>query len=94
MGRKLRVYGWKSFRLECTTDQHHQTREIVAAESRAAVARLVGRTRPSYLFNLCETGNADEIATAMARPGVVFWRGISDRDGTWTATGGASEQEG
>lgn len=58
--RKLKVYRWQSFRRECPTN-HRQTTEVVAAGSKAEVARLAGFTYPSQLFNLCETGNQLEI---------------------------------
>lgn len=85
--RRLKVYGWTGHRFECppAPNGSHQTREIVAASSVAEVMRLSGRRR-SGLFNICETGNDEEIATAMAEPGVVFWRGINDWRGPWTRT--------
>jgi hypothetical protein len=74
----MKVYGWQSFRNECK-GPHHQTREIVAARSKAEAARLAGYKHPARMFNLCETGNEREIAVAMTRPGVVFWAPISSR---------------
>ena len=84
--RKLKVYGWQSFRPECRSDNNgnHQTREIVAAPSMAAVARIVGVKYPRQLFNLCETGNPKEHRIAMSEPGVVFWKPISDYHAEWT----------
>lgn len=49
-----------------------QARAIVAAKSKAAVARIAGVDRPSQLFNLCETGNTFEIGMASLFPGVIF----------------------
>jgi len=82
MARKLRVYGWIGFRSECQTNSR-QTREIVAASSRAAAARIAGARSPRQLFNLSETGNADELATALAEPGAVFWQPLDAYSATW-----------
>lgn len=78
--RKLRVYGWQSFRNECRTN-HRQTREICAASSMAEVARIVGENSPKKLFNLGETGNAHEMRTALAKPRTVFWQPYHSRNG-------------
>lgn len=72
----LTVWGWNSFRQEAN-GSHHQTREIVAAPSKAAAARAAEVKDPRKLDNLCATGNAVEIHLAMAHPGVVFWASIS-----------------
>lgn len=92
MPRPLKVYGWQGDRRECPPQRNggHQTREICAARSQAAVARIAGERGPWALFNLTETGNAIEIAQAMSRPGVIFWRSIDDtaitvKPPTWTA---------
>lgn len=83
MGRKLKVYGWLGRRGGA------QTREICAAPSKVAVVRIVGGHK-SDLFNLGETGNDDEVETALAHPGVVFWKPIdhSPRGGGWTRAEG------
>lgn len=86
MAGKLKVYGWSAFRREAA-GPHHQTREIVAAASKAAAARAAGYKRPAQMNNLCETGNAQEIEIATAQPGTVFWRSISMRD-AYRAAGG------
>ena len=54
------------------TNSHGQTREIVAAPSLTAALRILGRfgVRRGYCT---ETGNEIEIATAMSKPGTVFW---------------------
>jgi hypothetical protein len=75
---RLKVYGWQSMRYECK-GPHRQTREIVAAKSKAEVARIVGVKSPQALFNLGETHNALELSVALANPGVVFWAPINDR---------------
>lgn len=80
---KLKVYRWQSHRRECPT-HHRQTHEVVAAKSKAEVARIAGYDRPSQMFNLAETGNARDVATAMAEPGVIFWRPINDYEGAFT----------
>jgi hypothetical protein len=81
MGRRpLHVFAW----------QHHragvgQTREVMAAPSKAAVARALGLRRPTQVFNLCETRNAQEIAVAHAHAGKILSRGIYARaDAPWT----------
>ena len=93
--RKLKVYGWTSFRHECrpAPNGSHQTREIVAAHSQAETARLSGHRRPSQMWYLCETGNANEIETAMSKPGTVFWHPLDDwsSNPTWTEAKGVGE---
>lgn len=76
----LKVYAWQSHRREAsrrTANSSGQTHEIVAANSKAEVGRIVG-VRPTQLFNLGETGNKIDIATATSRPGVVFWCPIDE----------------
>ena len=74
MVKKLKVWGWQGTRLEARIDRnfHGQTREIVAAASRAEVGRIMGVPARS-LFNICETGNKRELEIARANPGVVYW---------------------
>lgn len=75
--RSLKVYSWKDHR------KGGQVYAIVAASSKAEVARLTGHQRPSQLSDLQETGNETEIKVAMARPGVIHWvslRGPQDDD--------------
>ena len=72
--KSLKVFGWADW------FQGKQIRAIVAAPSKAAVARAAGAARPSALWNLCETGNALEIQAASACPGVVLYRRLNDRD--------------
>ena len=85
MARKLKVYGWQGWRNEAMNERHarYQTREIMAAPSQSAVARAAGFKRASQLFNLCETGNDEELRVALAEPGVIFWRGLDDHQGDW-----------
>ncbi len=78
--RPLKVYGWTTF----VSGDHPtlvrnrvvrwntQVRAIMAAPSMAAVARQCGVSRPAQLFNICETGNLEEIARAMAQPAVAL----------------------
>jgi hypothetical protein len=82
MKRRLKVYGWSGYRLEAA-GPHRQTREIVAAPTMVAAARAAGCVRARQLWNLCETGNKREIETAMAEPGVVFWRALDDWNGPY-----------
>ena len=85
--KPLRVYGYTGYRDECpaTPNGHHQTREIVAVRSRAEAARITGKTA-LFLKNYgCWTGNQEEIDTATAEPGVVFWRPLDNRYApSWT----------
>jgi hypothetical protein len=86
MARKLKVYGWTGYRLECppAPNGNHQTREVVAAASMAAAARAAGERSPRQM-DMCESGNDEDIAQAMSKPGVVFWRPLNKRDGSpWT----------
>lgn len=74
---RLRVYGWTAHVSQSVRIQLGlrpwiiQARAIVAAKSLAEVGRLVDRP-PRQLFNICETGNAREIATALEKPHTVF----------------------
>ena len=75
-----KVYGWLGYR------SVGQTREVVAAKSKAAAARDAGEKDTQKLFNLCETGDSEELATASAEPGIVFWHPLDQlqRDREWT----------
>ena len=77
---RLKVYGWTGSRNEARTDGnfHGQTREIVAARSAAEVKRLTGMTRTEWEHVGCETGNENEIQTALAEPGTIFWTRLND----------------
>lgn len=77
----LKVYGWSSFRPECRSNSH-QTREIIAAASRASAARSAGITLRSAIVEMVETGNDEELRRALAEPGVVFWHPLDNRR-TW-----------
>jgi len=70
--RRLKVYGWSSFR------RGVQTREIVAAHSQEEAARCAGEKGPWRLWNLCETANGAELALAHSSPLTVFWQPLSD----------------
>lgn len=87
MTRTLKVYGWTGYDPQNVEGHNKQTREIVAAHSIAEVTRIADITR--YEFNTygSETGNSEEIALAMSDPGVVFFRGINDRNGNWKRRG-------
>ena len=77
MTREWKVYGWQGHRKGAV-----QTREIVAARSKAEAARLAGYRRPGEMFNLTTTGNAVEIAVAMyySKRGCVCWRPLDVHD--------------
>jgi len=76
MTRPLKVFGWLDYRAG------RQVRCIVAATTKAEVARLRGVKDPRGLFNLDETWNADEVRKATSEPGVIFWaeNRFNDRD--------------
>ena len=79
--RKLKVYGWQGW---VTGAGHHgQVCMLAAAPSKAATARLIGEKRASRLFNLCETGNDEQITVALAHPNRALYRGLDDRKGPW-----------
>lgn len=83
--KKLHVYGWQGWRTECPAAPNggRQTREVCAAHSKAEAARVAGKKWAHQLFNFGETGNEQDIAAAMAQPGVVLWRPLDDRTGEW-----------
>lgn len=71
---KLKVYGWTNpHRAECppAPNGSRETREVVAATSKAEARRL-GSKIP--LSEINQAGALTEINLAMASPGVVFWR--------------------
>ncbi len=72
----MKVYGWQGNRFECppAANGGHQTREVVAAHSKAEAARLAGVNYPSQLFNLGESGNEHDAKIARSSPGSVFWQ--------------------
>ncbi len=74
----LKVYGWTGWRNECPPSANggKQTREIVAARSKAEVYRITG-DRVSDHWCICTTGNEEEIAVAMSNPGTVFWKKLN-----------------
>ncbi len=82
--KPLKVFGWQSFRAECppAPNGNLQTREIVAARSKAEVIRIADKKYTYELFNLGETGNSLELELALSKPGVIFWTPINDRDYT------------
>lgn len=76
MNLRLKVYGWRDFRRECppAPNGSRQTREIMAARSKAEVKRMFPRVPMS---EITETGNKLEVTTALAKPGAVFWRSLN-----------------
>jgi hypothetical protein len=71
--RKLKVYGWSSFR------NGKQTREVMAATSMTAVINAHKHSKPSRAY-MGETGNRAEVEAAMSKPGAIFYRPITDRN--------------
>jgi len=86
MPRKLRVYRWLSLAIRGVklSQSNLSYVVIVAATSKQEVARIIGKDRPSQLWNLTDTGNASEVATAMSKPGTVFYREDRYHDTPWT----------
>lgn len=68
MPKPLTVYGWTGYNRD-----NVQVREIVAARSVAEALRLSGRSRADWRHSGTTTGNASEIAIALAEPGVIFY---------------------
>lgn len=90
MPRPLRVYGYRGMRQECNPESHHhQTREIVAATTKAEARRRFEASgqRVTDPEEISETGNKVEIDVATANIGVVFWKPLDDYspDAKWTA---------
>jgi len=79
----LKVYAWQGWRSECSkaANGSMQTRELCAAKSKAAVARITGCKYAYQLFNLGETGNELEVKVALSEPGVVFWKPLDSLGG-------------
>lgn len=74
MPRPLKVYGARGFRSDCreAANRSRQTREVIAARSKAEAKRLAGWRWGNDWFG--ETGNADEVRIALTRPGKLFWK--------------------
>lgn len=70
----LKVWGGQTF------VKGKQYRTIVAASSQTKAAKLVGESMYHFREYWEETGNKVELATALAKPGVVF---IEVRPGEW-----------
>jgi hypothetical protein len=89
---KLKVYGWTGQggrEFERPANGSPQTREIVAARSKAEVRRIAGLA-PSV--EITETRNAAEVTTAIAEPGTVLWRPLDSRVEGFVAHGEAWPQ--
>lgn len=74
MAGKLRVYSGNWCGLE---------RRIVAATSKRAAAELIGTTLYDFNNYYDETGNAEELAVALASPGTVFSQPYTDHRAPW-----------
>ncbi len=87
---KLKVYSWvtptTTAEAKALGDERwqYQAYAIVAATNRTEVARLAGVSDPRHLFNLGETGNADNCEAARARPRVVLLRSMNRGSGANT----------
>lgn len=83
-GRRLKVFGWTGARRGLVPG-HGQTREIIAAKSAAEARRIAGISPYTWRNSADETGNAEELAVALGKPGVVFWQPLNRVDGVvWT----------
>jgi hypothetical protein len=80
--KALKVYGLRGWRSDCppAANGNRQTREIVAATSKAAAMRAFGCSRYEMDNHCSVTGNEAEIALATSKPGTVFWIPL---DGRW-----------
>jgi hypothetical protein len=66
--KPLRVWGWSGW-----LDNSTPTREVMAAHSKAEVARAAGVKSPDRLWNLGVTANEEELRQALSEPGAVFF---------------------
>lgn len=62
-----------------------QQRAVIASRSKAAAARALDVSIGHFNMYAADTGNEEEIRVALAEPGVVFHRGLDDRDAEWEA---------
>lgn len=92
----MKVFGWTGFppagvEVPGMTHARQQVRCIVAARSRADVARIVGVecSVASFKRALSETGNAEQIEVATSKPGSVFLHALGGRHGWVESAGGA-----
>jgi hypothetical protein len=77
--QRLKVYGWTGFVYGIDGNRHNrQSRCIVAAHSMEEAAEVCGYRSKGRMFNITETGNVEEINTAMRDPLVQFHRGLDD----------------
>ena len=86
-GRKLKVYSWQGWRLECPAEPNgsRATREAVATTSKKKARELTSSNNPIPLREISETGNEDSVNQAMSEPGVIFWHRLDEllRDRQW-----------
>lgn len=68
----MKVYGTHLMAAEWWPTEARQPRVVIAAKSKAAAARALGLTLHSFNQYGSITGNKDEIAAAMSRPGIPF----------------------
>ncbi|QAY16142.1 hypothetical protein SEA_SONALI_30 [Arthrobacter phage Sonali] len=78
---KLKVYAWTGTKFTPGSGQR-QSRNIIAATSIAELVRLAGIPRSEYKWSGSTTGNPEEVAQAMSKPGTMFWRPLDGR-GAW-----------
>lgn len=95
MPRPLKVFGYTGYRQAARIENNMlgQTREIIAATTKAEAFRKSGLTKARFDCMVSETGNDEEVAIAMASPGTVFWQPHNYRARTceWTAIAPAEE---
>lgn len=75
MPRPLKVFGYTGYRREAIMERnvHGQTREVIAATTKAEAFRMSGLTRTQFDQRVSECANDEETALALTAPGTVFW---------------------
>ncbi len=76
----MKVFGWHDFTVNPATNRRVQSRCIAATPTKKAAAILAGYPsgRAPEALDLGDTENDVELAVALAEPGVIFWRGITE----------------
>lgn len=80
---KLKVY--RVVRTPYRYDLGHgpQIQAVVATTSKKKAAELFDVSMYTMNYYGSETWNKDDCEVALAEPGVVFWRGLDDRSGSY-----------
>lgn len=88
MTARPRVYGWRGRRPEAWRPKNDgaQTREVMLAASKAAVRKALGAFKVPTR-EIAETKNEEEVAAALAKPGVVLWQPIGNGGASFCEVG-------